>query len=75
MNINDFTDPLTIVMFETSIEMFTFLCDVDFERDHVEERPPVDPSKEPGVIGSPLDYHILRCTYSVSQTQVMLPGG
>ena len=70
MDIGDFTDPKTIELFETVVEMFCFPCDVDFERDHVVEQPPIEPDKEPSVIGSPLDYYVLRCTYSASQTQV-----
>ena len=33
VDINDFNDPKTIDLFETVIEMFTYPCDVDFERD------------------------------------------
>ena len=65
VNINDFTDPKTIELFETVIDMFTLQCDVDFERDNGAERPPVKPDEELGIIGSALDYYVMRCTYLV----------
>ena len=33
VDINDFNDRKTIDLFKTVIEMFTYPCDVDFERD------------------------------------------
>ena len=70
VNINDFNDPKTIDLFGTVIEMFTYLCDVDFERESSTERPPVEPEDELGVIGFTMDPHLIRCTYTASQTQV-----
>ena len=70
VDINDFNDPKTIDLFETVIEMFTYPCDVDFERDSSTERPPVEPEDELGVIGFAMDPHLIRCTYAASQTQV-----
>ena len=70
VNINDFNDAKTIELFETVIEMFTYPCDVDFERKSSTERPPVEPEDELGVIGFAMDPHVMRCTYAASQTQV-----
>ena len=70
VDINDFNDPKTIDLFETVIEMFTYPCDVDFERDSSTERPPVEPEDKLGVIGFAMDPHLIRCTYTASQTQV-----
>ena len=70
VNINDFNDAKTIDLFETVIEMFTYPCDVDFERDTSTERPPVKPQDEFGVMGFAMDPHVMRCTYAASQTQV-----
>lgn len=65
VNINDFNDAKTIELFETVIEMFTYPCDVDFERDT-----PVKPQDELSVMGFAMDPHVMRCTYAASQTQV-----
>ena len=65
VNINDFNDAKTIELFETVIEMFTYPCDVDFERDT-----PVQPQDELSVMGFAMDPHVMRCTYAASQTQV-----
>ena len=65
VNINDFNDTKTIELFETVIEMFTYPCDVDFERDT-----PVKPQDELSVMGFAMDPHVMRCTYAASQTQV-----
>ena len=65
VNINDFNDAKTIELFETVIEMFTYPCDVDFERDT-----PVQPQDELSVMGFVMDPHVMRCTYAASQTQV-----
>ena len=62
VDINDFNDPKTIDLFKTVIEMFTYPCDVDFERDSSTERPPVEPEDELGVIGFAMDPHLIRCT-------------
>ena len=70
VDINDFNDRKTIDLSETVIEMFTYPCDVDFERDSSTERPPVEPEDELGVIGFAMDPHLIRCTYAASQTQV-----
>ena len=70
VNINDFNDVKTIDLFETVIKMFTYPCDVDFERDTSTERPPVRPEDELGVMGFAMDPHVMRCTYAASQTQV-----
>ena len=65
VDINDFNDPKTIDLFETVIKMFTYPCDVDFERDT-----PVQPQDELSVMGFAMDPHVMRCTYAASQTQV-----
>ena len=65
VNINDFNDAKTIELFETVIEMFTYPCNVDFERDT-----PVKPQDELSVMGFAMDPHVMRCTYAASQTQV-----